>query len=505
MSKKYYVTTSIAYVNSKPHIGFAMEVIQADSLARFNRMMGKDVYFLTGTDEHGIKIFQTAKELNKETQELVDENAEKFKGLKDLLNLSNDDFIQTTTDRHKKGAMKLWKKLEENGDLYKDTYKGLYCVGCEAYVTEKELVDGMCPNHKKAPEVLEEENYFFKLSNYTDQIKEKIESGELKIIPESRKNEILNVIKDGLQDVSFSRPKSVLPWGVDVPGDEDQVMYVWCDALSNYITAIDYEHEGDLFKKYWPCDCHVIGKDILRFHAAIWIGMLLSAEVELPKSICVHGFITSEGEKMSKSLGNVVDPGEYVEKFGADALRYFLLKEIPTTDDGDFSKDRFNTVYDSELRNNLGNLLSRVVAMTEKYFDGKVPMNNGEDHGFKKMTEQLVEKYKKNFEEFDLKVVIEDVNDYIDAGNKYIDEEKPWELKKKDEEKLAQVIYNLLELLNKISIFLSPIIPVSAENMKKQLGFDKAEFKVEDLAWGTLKEGQKVQKGESLFPKIEKN
>ena len=315
---KFYLTTAISYVNAPPHIGHALEFIQADALARYHRMTGDDTFYLTGTDEHGVKIFDTAAERGITAQELVDENAEKFKALEGILDLSYDDFIRTSSAMHKSACQKIWMKMFEAGDIYKDTYKGKYCVGCEGYKADKDLDEnGNCPNHNKPPEILEEENYFFRLSKYSDKIKAAIESGELKVLPETRKNEMLNIIGDeGLHDVSFSRPKKLLPWGVDVPNDPDQVMYVWCDALSNYITAIGYEEETEQFKKYWPCDAHIIGKDILRFHAGIWIGMLMSAELPIPKGVYVHGFITSDGRKMGKSLGNVVDPLEYVDKYG---------------------------------------------------------------------------------------------------------------------------------------------------------------------------------------------
>jgi methionyl-tRNA synthetase len=364
---KFYITTAIDYVNAKPHIGHALEKIQADVLARYHRAKGDDVWFLTGTDEHGTKNFRTAEIAGKTTQEFVDENSEYFKNLKDVCNLSWDDFIRTTDkNRHWPGVQKLWNKIYEAGDLYKKKYQGLYCVGCEAFVTEKELVDGKCPIHKKEPEKLEQENWFFKLSKYSKEIESKIKNDELKIIPESRKNEILSFLKSGLEDISLSRPKNYLSWGIPVPNDPDQVIYVWYDALSNYITAIEYAEESEKFKKFWPADLHVIGKDILRFHAAIWPGMLLSAGLPLPKSIFVHGFITVEGEKMSKTLGNIIDPAELSQKYGSDAVRYYLLREISTYEDGDYSKKKFEERYNADLANGIGNLVSRVATLGER-------------------------------------------------------------------------------------------------------------------------------------------
>lgn len=500
---KFYLTTAIAYVNAAPHVGHALEFVQADALVRYYRLKGKDTYFLTGTDEHGVKIYETAKEAGMDTQDFVDQNAEKFMALKGLLNLSNDDFIRTSSDLHKAGCKKIWQKMFEQGDIYKGVYKGLYCVGCEAFIPEKDLdEEGNCPIHKKKPKVLEEENYFFRLSRYSDRIKDAIQKDELLVIPEARKNEMLNIIgEEGLKDVSFSRPKSVLPWGVEVPNDSDQVMYVWCDALSNYITAIDYEHESELFKKFWPCDAHIIGKDILRFHAGIWIGMLMSAGIDIPKAIYVHGFVTSEGQKMSKSLGNVINPVEYIERFGTDAVRYYLLREIPTTDDGDFSHERFVSLYNSELANSLGNLVNRVVMMTDRYFGGKIPAKTDGGEIFADI-EVLSERYLLAFEKFDIKAACEIVVELSDYANKYIDDKKPWVLAKEGETELGEVLYNLVEILRFIACFLYPILPQSTEKIVEQLGIQIADLNF-DFTWGKMKEGNSVKVTEPVFPRIE--
>lgn len=503
--KKFYVTTAIAYVNAAPHIGFAMEVIQADALARYHRLVGDDTFYLTGVDEHGVKLYETAKEAGMETQAFADMNAEKFRALKGILNLSNDDFIRTTSDLHKRGAQKIWTKMLEKGDIYKASYKGNYCVGCEAFLPDKDLDEqGNCKIHKKKPKVLEEENYFFKLSKYSDQVKKLIKSDEMKVVPESRKNEMLNIIgEEGLKDVSFSRPKSVLPWGIDVPNDDAQVMYVWCDALTNYISAIGYEKETAQFKKYWPCDIHLIGKDILRFHAGIWIGMLLSAGAETPKSIGVHGFITSEGQKMSKSIGNVVDPLEYVNKYGVDSLRYYLLREIPTADDGDFSHKRFVDLYNSELANGLGNLLNRVVMMTDRYLGGKVPEKTDGEEVFPEI-EKILKKYHAGFANYDLKVVCEAVMELVNFGNKYIDDKKPWVIAKEGDagmKKLADALYNLLELLRYVGSMLLPIIPGSAENILGQIGLNVEKASLE--GWGIFPKNTSAKKGDVLFARLE--
>jgi methionyl-tRNA synthetase len=482
MSDKFYITTAIAYVNAPPHIGHALELAQADAIARYQRMGERDVYFLTGTDEHGTKIQRTADDKGVSPQELSDENAGKFKELAEMLGASNDGFVRTSSEDHKSGAQKLWSKLEEAGMFYEKEYEGLYCSGCEAFVQEKDLVEGECPNHKKAPEVLKEKNMFFKLSEYSDEILKLVESGEFEIRPASKRNEFLSLLKEGLNDVSFSRPKSKLSWGVEVPGHDDQVMYVWCDALSNYITALDYENDGELFKKYWPADVHLIGKDIMRFHCGVWIGMLLAAGIPIPKSVWIHGFITSEGQKMSKSLGNVVDPYDLIEEWGVEPVRYFLLREIPTDDDGDFSRDRFEVVYKDELQNTIGNLIRRVVAMTEKYLDGEVSEASS---AAKKVIDAAWVKYKEKMESFDIKGAIEAMLEVARHANGQVEENKPWELSKAEDEKLGVVMADLVAFCKTVGEMLKPIIPEASEKIAEQVG------------------GEKVQMGEALFPRRE--
>lgn len=500
---KFCLTTAIAYVNAAPHIGHALEFIQADALCRYHRLKGDETFFLTGTDEHGVKIYEAAQVAGLPTQEFVDQNAKQFMDLKKTLNLSNDGFVRTTSAHHKAGAQKIWTKMMEAGDIYKDIYKGNYCVGCEAYVGEKDLdSEGNCLIHKKKPKALEEENYFFKLSKYSDKIKKLIQSDELLILPESRKNEMLNIIgEEGLRDVSFSRPKNVLPWGIDVPGDPDQVMYVWCDALSNYITAIGYEKESAAFKKFWPADVHLIGKDILRFHAGIWIGMLLSAGLEVPKAIYVHGFVTSEGQKMSKSIGNVVNPLEYVEKYGTNSLRYYLLKEISTTDDGDFSQKKFIELFNSDLANSLGNLVNRVTMMVERYVGGKVPEPTANDEVSTQVGD-FMQKYVDAFDVFDLKMACEALVDLTNFANKYIDDKKPWSVAKNNPADLPAILYDLLELLRYIATLLVPLLPSAAEAIAGQLGLKVADLKL-DSKWGMLKEGTDIKVTGALFPRIE--
>lgn len=456
---KFYITTSIAYTNAKPHIGFALEVIQADVLARFNRSLGKDVFFSAGTDDHGQKIQRKALEVGKEPADFVNDIVKDFKALGELLNLSNDDFIRTSDkDKHWPSVFKVWNALKENGDLEKRPYKGLYCVGCEAFILEKDLVDGKCPIHDKKPEVVEEDNWFFLLSKYTEKIKELLESGELKIIPDSKKNEMLTFLNEGLEDISFSRSKENLSWGIPVPGDDDQTMYVWADALPNYLSVIGFSNESRMFSKYWPADVHCIGKDILKFHSLIWIGMLLSLGLEIPKTIFVHGFITSGGKKMSKSLGNVIDPFKIVREYGTDAVRYFLLREIPSSEDGDFNIKRFEERYNGDLADGLGNLVSRTITLASK-------LDNLEIKGEQKFVE-VVEKAKTDvsfsLNSFKFNEGLRYIWELISFCDKYIGEEKPWE----DLENKKNVISNVLYVLDNIADLLSPFLPETSEKIK---------------------------------------
>jgi methionyl-tRNA synthetase len=500
MSEKFYITTSIPYVNSVPHVGFAMELVQADVLARYQRLLGKNVFFLTGTDEHGLKIAEAAEKLEITPQELCDKNSAEFLKLAEQIGASNDGFIRTTDQKHLDFVVDIWKKFAGKGDLEFRNYEGLYCVGCEKFVQEKDLINGLCPDHMQEPKKVTEENYFFKLSKYREQIRKLIASDELRIVPESKKKEILNMLADSVDDVSFSRSVESYKWGIPVPGDAKQLMYVWPDALSNYMSGVDQ-------KKYWPADVHLVGKDILKFHAIYWIGMLLSAGYAIPKSIMVHGHITSEGKKMSKTLGNVKDPFEYIEKYGKDALRYFLIREIPTLDDGDFSQDRFESVYNDELANTFGNLVSRVVAMNKKYFEGVVP-KQGDDDGFAKIVEKSWENFHSCFLDFDLKKAAEEIVKLGMLANKYVDDKKPWALAKEGHtEVLAGVLYNLLEVIRQIALMLYAIIPDSALRILRVF---EQELIVEDLRfeylmkWGGLKEGQKIGEAGIMFPKIEK-
>lgn len=464
---KFYITTAIDYVNSVPHLGHALEKIQADTIARYQRILGKEVYFLTGVDEHGIKIVRSSQDAGKSVKDFVDENSGKSAELIKKLDISNDDFIRTSDRvRHWPGAQLLWKKLVEAGDIYKGKYSGYYCVGCEAYVTEKDLIDGKCPYHFKEPEKIKEDNYFFKLSRYVDEIESRIKNKELKILPESRKNEILGMLKEGVGDISFSRPKEKLSdWGVPVPDDESQLMYVWCDALVNYISALGYGSDNeDNFKKFWPADLHIIGKDILRFHALIWPAMLISAKLALPKNIFVHGFILSKGKRMSKTLGNVIDPFYLAEKYGVDATRYYLLREIMPFEDGDITEEKFKEAYNANLANGLGNLTARIMKMSEQYLENKELkiMNNG-----------FSDDFKNKMDNFELNKTMDLIWKKISELDLRIQKTEPFKLIKMDEKKAKEILIELVLGLQNIALMLKPFLPRTSEKILKAIELNK--------------------------------
>jgi len=475
MSKNILVTTSIAYVNGAPHLGFAMETIEADVYARWARSRGNNVFFLTGTDEHGGKIDKVAKSQGKETQLLCDENAIKFQKLCRALHISEDRFIRTTDADHKKGVQDIWKKILEKKDLQKRSFEGHYCLGCEAFLTPKDLDEsGECPHHKKKPEVITEENYFFLLSRYSKKVKDLLETKEVEIIPEFRSREILELCHQGLHDVSFSRPRTTLEWGVDIPDDPDQVMYVWCDALSNYLTGVGYGKNED-WKTYWEEGeiVHFIGKDILRFHAGIWPGMLLSAELPLPQKICVHGFLTSEGHKMSKSLGNVVDPFAVVAECAEDPdpLRYFLLAEVPFGRDADFSQKRFWEIYNAKLANGLGNVFSRVMTMAQKSgvdFSSLLEKSIVSS-SFQERRELLSRDIDAHIARCEFHLAIEKIWRVIDDINEDIDQKKPWKQLKENPELVQEDARNWALFLSFLADELVTFLPGTAKKMKQAL------------------------------------
>ncbi|MFH2013553.1 MAG: class I tRNA ligase family protein, partial [Patescibacteria group bacterium] len=430
--------------------------------------LGKDVYFVTGSDENSLKNVQSAEKEKIGTKELVDRNTKKFKDLKDKnkgLNLSWDDFIRTTEQRHVDGAQKLWDSCKKQ-DIYKKRYKGLYCIGCETFYTEKDLTDGLCPEHKIKPKIIEEENYFFKLSNYQKELEELISKDKLKIIPQTKKNEVLSFIKSGLEDFSISRSKErARGWGIPVPKDESQIIWVWFDALSNYINALGYAENKDLFKKFWQKNdniLHVVGKGITRFHAIYWPAMLLSAGLNLPKEIFVHGYLTIEGEKISKSLGNAIDPFEVVKKYGTDTVRYYLLREIPTFQDGDFSIKKLEERYNSDLANGLGNLVARVLKLaTDKKLEPEKDILD--------RTKQIRDNYLEYFKDFKLFEALNEIWKLISFCNEYIEKNKPWESENRE-----QIISNMLYCISEIAFLIEPFLPETSDKIKKQLENNKS-------------------------------
>ncbi|MGH7196716.1 MAG: methionine--tRNA ligase [Candidatus Saccharimonadales bacterium] len=457
--KKFYVTTAIPYVNAKPHIGTAIDYLLADSLARYHHQRGEAVFFQVGVDEHGTKIAGKAEELGKSPQAYTDEMAQTFEQFVKALNVKYSAFIRTTDQTHEKAAQTIWTQLKDY--IYKGKYEGWYCVGCESFVTPKEATanNGVCPIHNQPYQQLSEENYFFKLSAFGQQIKDALIAGEMKIVPEFRQKEILQLIESGLEDISISRPKKHLSWGVPVPGDADQVMYVWFEALINYLSVLGYPDQPN-YKTYWPADVQVIGKDIIRFHAAIWPAMLISLELPLPKTLLVHGFVNAYGKKISKSLGNVVDPIEIVNGYGVDALRYYFLRHVPTQDDGDFTWEKFENAYNNELGNELGNLVQRVASMINRYQNGVV--------GDLPQPEHDSGAYHEEFGDFHLDRAIEHVWLMVRNLNGYLEDVKPWELAKKPEEAehLQEVLAYTVGSLQQIADLLWPFLPASADAIK---------------------------------------
>lgn len=467
---KFYITTAIDYLNAPPHMGHALEKVEADALARYHRLRGDEVYFLTGTDEHGMKIVRTSESAGKKPKEFADEIVIHFQKLIEILNISNDDFIRTSDkQRHFPGAQALWKKLEEAGDIYKGTYEGYYCIGCEAFMAKRELVEGRCPIHNKEPEMIEEENYFFRLSKYIADVKKRIEAGEFEILPETRKKEVISILEAGMEDISFSRPKEKLEgWGVPVPGDESHIMYVWSDALTNYITALGYGSKDDsLFKKFWPADVHVIGKDIVRFHAIYWPAMLLSANVPLPKTIFAHGFILSGGRKMSKSLGNVVDPLDLARRYGGEALRYYLLREVTHFEDGDITEEKFKEAYNANLANGLGNLVSRIMKMYVSYEVEAVPRLHKASPAFGRPRKDLPDEYTKALENFEINKAADFVWKKIGEMDSFIQNREPFKKIKTEPEEAKRDVGRLVIDLWSVARLLEPFLPETADKIQE--------------------------------------
>ena len=507
---KYYITTAIAYTSRKPHIGNSYEIVMTDALARYKRMQGYDVFFQTGTDEHGQKIEEIAKEAGITPKEHVDKVAGEIKDICDLLNTTYDKFIRTTDDYHEKVVQKIFKKLYEQGDIYKSEYEGMYCTPCESFWTESQLVDGKCPDCGRDVKPAREEAYFLRLSKYQKQLEEYIENNENFIYPESRKKEMLNnFIKPGLQDLCVSRTS--FKWGIPVDFDPNHVVYVWIDALTNYITGIGYDPDGssDMYKKYWPADVHVIGKDIVRFHTIYWPIMLMALGEPLPKQVFGHPWLLFGADKMSKSRGNVIYADDLVELFGVDAVRYYLLSEMPYTSDGSITYETIIERYNSDLANTLGNLVNRTVAMTNKYFGGEVmsaDVTEDIDNELKTLAVDSVKKVDKLFSEYRVSDTLEAIFALAKRCNKYIDETMPWALAKDEEKKarLGTVLYNLLEGIRFTAVLLSPFMPETAQKIFDQLNTDVTSYESLE-AFGGLKVGTNVGTATPLFGRIDAN
>lgn len=506
MKEKYYITTPIYYPSANFHIGHCYTTIIADSIARYQRLKEKDVFFLTGTDEHGQKIENKAKEKGVTPKEYVDEIVENAKDLWKSLGISYDKFIRTTDEYHEKAVQKIFDKLYEQGDIYLDKYKGLYCTPCESFWTETQLVDGKCPDCGREVSLVEEESYFFRLSKYQKRIEELYKTNPEFIKPESRKNEMINnFLKPGLEDLCVSR--TTFSWGIPVSFNPKHVIYVWIDALTNYITALGYLSDDDsLLKKYWPADLHLVGKEIVRFHAIIWPALLMALDLPLPKQVFGHGWLKIDGGKISKSLGNYKDPREYIDKYGVDAVRYYALREVSFGSDGNFSEEALIARTNADLANTLGNLLNRTIAMTNKYFDGVISnskVNEEIDTELINKASNLKSVVDKNMEKLYISDALEEIFNFLRECNKYIDDTTPWVLAKEEkQERLQTVLYNLLESIRISSVLLTPFMPTTTEKIFKQLNTNLNTYDTLN-EFGALENNHKLGQIEVLFKRIE--
>ena len=504
----FYISTPIYYPSDKLHIGHAYCTTIADSMARYKRLTDVDVLFVTGSDEHGQKIQRKAAEQNITPKEYVDKIVAGFQALWEKLNISNDEFIRTTEKRHYNVVQEIFKKIYDKGDIYKSTYEGLYCTPCETFWIERQLVDGKCPDCGRPVETVQEESYFFRMSKYQDRLLQFIEDNPDFIQPVSRKNEMINFIKGGLEDLCISR--TTFDWGIPVPIDNKHVIYVWFDALSNYLTAAGYLSDTEKFNKFWPADIHLVGKEIVRFHTIIWPIILMALELELPKKVYGHGWLVVDGDKMSKSKGNVIDPVALIDEFGADSIRYFLLREINLGLDGNFSREALIQRINADLANDLGNLLHRTLSMVNKFNGGLVKNTKvleDVDTELIALAQNTVKQYQDSMDKMEISVAIRMVWNLISRSNKYIDLTGPWALAKDEskQERLQTVMYNLIESLRIISVLIAPFMPNTAPKIWKQLGlgeFSKVKFK-DIKEWGTVMTETKVEQPEQIFPRIE--
>lgn len=503
----YYLTTAIDYANAAPHIGHAYEKIAADIVARYYRLAGRDVFFLTGTDEHGAKIEQAATDAGQSPKQFVDGMAERFKLAWSKLLISHNRFIRTTDEDHKQVVQEVFRRMRNKGDVYKGTYKGLYCEGCEDYKRERDLdAEGNCPLHKKKPKEMHEENYFFRLTKYKEPLREWL-STEGNVLPDGRRREVLNQLEDeDFGDFSVSRPKKSLAWGIPVPDDDEHVIYVWIDALTNYITGVGFQHDEAKWKRYWPANLHLIGKDIVKFHCIYWPAILMAADVELPKLVFGHGFITVEGQKMSKTLGNVLDPVQLVDDFGADRIRYYLFAANTFDQDGDFSKADFIATVNSHLANGLGNLLNRTLSLIDKNCESKVPAAQV-DAAALQVAAEAQKTYVTMMESFEFAKALEALRSICDTANRFINDSQPWALFKEGKTSEGQaVLLTSLELIKRATVMFTPFIPEFSQAIWHQLGFDHdvTKLKLSDsVVSDTIPAGQQVRNEGPVIQRIE--